>query len=350
MQRSTHSTRRTLFTIAKFALAAAILCYLIRQVYQNDGFTRLWEQDKNWPLLAVAVICTLSAIVLNFVRWHLLIRAVGIDIELHKTLRYGSLGYALNFVALGSIGGDLFKAIFLAHGQPGRRTEAVATVVADRLMGMTTILIIASIGILATGILDQAEGLLEVLCDVMLITTLCCLIGAAVLLFSPALSGPRITERAHRIPLVGSTIARLLGAVRAFRGEKRLLLAAGGVSFASNLLFITSIFLVASGLPFHHPSWSDHVVLVPIANIVAAMPITPAGIGAKELVVDELYPLMPSSRDVVAGDGFLVTLGHRATEMTVALLGLAYILTHRAEVRDAYAEAEEMAEEEEVVS
>ena len=63
----------------------------------------------------------------------------------------------MNFVAPGSIGGDLFKAIFLAHGQPGRRTEAVATVIADRLLGVTTILVIASIGILATGLLERTE-------------------------------------------------------------------------------------------------------------------------------------------------------------------------------------------------
>jgi uncharacterized protein (TIRG00374 family) len=345
MQPSRHSTRRTLLTIAKFALAIAILSYLGYQVYQNNGFTRLWQQEKNWPVLAIAVLCTFSAIALNFIRWHFLIRAVGIDIELHQTLRYGALGYALNFVAPGAIGGDLFKAIFLAHGQPGRRTEAVATVVADRLLGVTTILVIASIGILATGILERADGTLEVLCRIMLVATVVALAGCASLLFFPARWRPRINELALRVPFVGSTIARLLGAVRAFRGEKRLLLAALGVSIASNLLFITSIFLVASGLPLHHPNWADHVILVPIANIVAAMPITPAGLGAKEFVVEKLYTMMPSSEGVIAGDGTLVTLGHRATEMTVALLGLFYILTHRAEVREAYAEAEEMIDE-----
>jgi glycosyltransferase 2 family protein len=345
MQPAKHSTRHTLLTIAKFALAFAILSYLGWQVYKNDGFARLWYKEKNWPVLGVAVVCTLSAILLNFIRWHFLIRAVGIDIRLRDTTRYGALGYALNFVAPGSIGGDLFKAIFLAHGQPGRRTEAVATVVADRLLGVTTILVLASIAILSTGVLHTSEGLLKALCEIMLAATAGALIGGAILMLIPAKSGVRIREQARRIPLVGSTVERLLGTVRAFKGQKPLLVAATIVSVFSNALFITSIFLVASGLPFHHPNWVDHFIVVPIANIVGAMPITPAGIGAKELVVDQLYPLMPSSQGVVEGDGFLVTLGHRATEMTVALLGLLYILTHRAEVREAYAEVEELVEE-----
>jgi glycosyltransferase 2 family protein len=344
MQPSSRTTRRTLLTIAKFALAIAILSYLGYQVYKNNGFTRLWEQQKNWPLLAAAVVCTFTAILLNFIRWHFLIRAVGIDIRLRDTTRYGALGYALNFVAPGSIGGDLFKAIFLAHGQPGRRTEAVATVLADRLLGVTTILVIASIGILATGVLDYAGPTLTVLCNMMLIATLVGVVGGAIILFIPATAGRRITGWTEHLPVVGSTAGRLLGAVRAFRGEKRLLLAAGVVSVFSNLLFITSVFLVASGLPLRHPNWADHIILVPIANIVAAMPITPAGLGAKEFAVEKLYTMMPSSEGVVDGNGTLVTLGHRVTEMTVALLGLLYILTHRAEVREAYAEVEEMVE------
>jgi uncharacterized protein (TIRG00374 family) len=331
--------------VAKIALAIGILSYLGWQVYKNDGFARLWYHEKNWPLLGAAVVCTLSAILFNFVRWHFLIRAVGIDIRLRDTTRYGALGYALNFVAPGAIGGDLFKAIFLAHGQPGRRTEAVATVVADRLLGVTTILVIATIGILTTGVLEIAEPPLKALCDAMLVAMLIGIVGGAFFLFFPALSGPRITEWAHRMPVVGTTAARLLGAVRAIRGERKLLLAASAASVASNLLFITAIFLVASGLPLHHPTWADHVILVPIANIVAAMPITLAGLGVKEFAVEKLYRMMPSSAGVVPGDGTLVTLGHRATEMTVALLGLIYILTHRAEIREAYAEADELAEE-----
>lgn len=340
-------TRRTLLQIGKFALAIGILSYLVVQVQRNAGFTRLVEQEKNWLLLATGLACTLTAIMLNFVRWHLLIHAVGIKIRLPDTMRFGSLGYALNFVSPGAIGGDLFKAIFLAHGQPGRRTEAVATVVADRLMGVLTILVLASVGILATtGLIERAEPTLVVLCNTMLVASVVGLTGAALLLFIPSLSGPRVSGLAERVPLVGSTIARLLGAVRAFRDRKRLLLAAAAVSVVSNLLFITSIFLVASGLPVHRPTWADHVVLVPIASIVAAIPITPAGLGAKEFAIDKLYTMMPSSRGVVEGDGTIVALGYRVTEMTVALIGLIYILSHRAEVREVYAEAEELAERE----
>ena len=47
-----------------------------------------------------------------------------------------------------------------------------------------------------------------------------------------------------------------------------------------------------------------------------------------------------------AGDGTLVGLSRRVPDIAVALIGLVFYLTHRREVREVYAEAEEAADEE----
>jgi uncharacterized protein (TIRG00374 family) len=345
MMTTPHSAiRRTLLALAKIALALVILAYLLHQAREHDAFTRLVEQPKRWPILIAGALCTFSAAMLCFVRWHLLIRAVGIVIRLTDTLRLGALGFALNFVSLGAIGGDLFRAIFLAHGQPGRRTEAVATVAADRLMGVMTIAVLASCGILAADLIHAPSTPLALLCKTILATTALTLTGAAILLFVPALSGAAISGWAERIPIAGTTLARLLGTVRAYRDQKQLLAAAGGVSVVANLMFITSFYLVASGLPLERPTWLEHLVLVPVASLVGAIPATPAGLGTMELAVEELYKTMPGAVGVRPGDGTMVTLAHRVTMIAVALVGLVYYLSHRAEVREVYAEAEELAE------
>ena len=331
-------------TVAKVALAAAILAYLLVQAREHDAFTRLIQQPKRWPVLAAGAACTFSAAMLCFVRWHLLISAVGIAIRLPDTLRLGALGFALNFVSLGSIGGDLFRAIFLAHGQPGRRTEAIATVAADRLMGVTTMLVLASGGILTTDLVHAPSPAIALLSRTILATTVVVLTGAALLLLVPALSGPVISGWAGRVPIAGTTFVRLFGAVRAYRDQKQLLAAAAGVSVLANLMFITSFFLVASGLPVHRPSWAEHLVVVPVASLVGAIPATPAGLGTMELAVEELYQTMPGAAGVQPGDGTLVTLAQRVTMIAVALVGLIYYLSHRAEVREVYAEVEELVE------
>src|SRR5215203_4233425 len=160
-------TRRRILTAVKLLLAVAILVYLV--FTGRDAFAKLSAQTINWPILAGALVFTLLMAALSFLRWHILIRALGIDARLMDSMRLGSLGFALNFVSPGSIGGDFFKAIFLAHGHPGRRPEAIATVVADRVMGLLTMLLLASAGILAAGLLNTTSPNLKILYETILI-------------------------------------------------------------------------------------------------------------------------------------------------------------------------------------
>jgi hypothetical protein len=56
---------------------------------------------------------------------------------------------------------------------------------------------------------------------------------------------------------------------------------------------------------------------------------------------------MPGGVDVATGDGTLVALGRRATDIVVALIGLGFYWSHRREVEEVFAEAEEAADAEE---
>jgi glycosyltransferase 2 family protein len=333
------SLRRTVVTVIKFTLAVAILLYLVSQA--RDGFAKLANQTIDWPFLIAGLACTLLAAGLSFVRWHLLIRALSIDISLPKTMSLGALGLALNFVSPGAIGGDFFKAVFLAHGQPGKRTEAVASVVADRLLGLLTMLALASAGILVTGLFSATSVPVRVLCRTILISTAVCWTGAAMLLFIPALSGNRARAWAESIPLVGATVGRMLGAVHAYRNQRRTLAAAFSISIVMALSFVTSYYSIARGLPVDEPTWAEHLVIVPTAGLVGAIPLTPSGLGTTELAVEELYKTMPGGDGNRQGDGTMVALARRATEIVVALLGLVFYLTHMRKVREVYAEAEE---------
>ena len=80
------------------------------------------------------VLCFMATIV-TIVRWHFLVRAVDLPLRMRDTLRLGFLGYLYNFVLPGGVGGDFVKGGFLAREQPGRRTEAVLTVLVDRIVG-----------------------------------------------------------------------------------------------------------------------------------------------------------------------------------------------------------------------
>jgi hypothetical protein len=185
---------------------------------------------------------------------------------------------------------------------------------------------------------------IAVFARVILVATAIGWVGVILVLTVPALSGPSVSQLVEMIPLVGKTIARLIGAVRLFRDEKRRLVSAVALSATLAVFYASSYYFVARGLPVHEPTWAEHLVIVPIASLAGAIPATPNGLGTLEAAIEVLYRAMPGGGDVVAGDGTMVALAHRVTMMAVALVGMAYYLSHRAEVREMIHEAEEMPE------
>jgi len=326
----------------KLTLAVAILAFLIYK--GQDAFSTLSAKTIEWPMMGAALLCTILTAALSFLRWHILIRALGIDIRLTDTLRLGALGFALNYASFGSIGGDFFKAIFLAHGQPGRRTEAIATVVADRVLGLLTMLILASIGILSSGLMHADSKNIQILCRGILTFTVISWTGFLLLLFVGALTGPWVCRQALRLRLTGKTIVRLLESVRVYRGEKKSLVAAFGISVVMALFYITSFYMVARGLPIKEPPWSEHLVIIPVSSLVGAIPMTPSGLGTTEATVNKLYLWMHFSDGIEDGDGTMVGIGRRFTDIAVALLGMLFYMSHRREVQEVYAEAEALSE------
>ncbi len=65
-----------------------------------------------------------------------------------EAFRLGSICFLLSFVSAGSVGGDLFKAVFLARRRPGKRVEAVASVLVDRGVGLYGLLLVVAAALL----------------------------------------------------------------------------------------------------------------------------------------------------------------------------------------------------------
>ena len=65
--------RRTLLTVVKVLLAAAILLYLVYTGW--DAFEKLSAKTIDWPMLVAALFATLIMAGLSYIRWHMLIRA-----------------------------------------------------------------------------------------------------------------------------------------------------------------------------------------------------------------------------------------------------------------------------------
>ena len=133
---------RALLYSIKLGLPLALLAYLLWSVDRAD-YHAFWTQPKRWDRLAWAQLLSLLAILIGILRWRLLVRCFDIPFSTREALRLGFLGYLLNFVSLGSVGGDFFKAILVAKEKRSKRPEAVASVLLDRAIGLLGLIMLA---------------------------------------------------------------------------------------------------------------------------------------------------------------------------------------------------------------
>jgi uncharacterized protein (TIRG00374 family) len=322
--------KRLLLNSLKVALSAGILIYLGLQA--RDSLPDLKGQPPHWGLLSLSAAIYLAMVLVTFVRWYLLVRALEMPFRLRDAFRLGFLGYMFNFVSLGSVGGDLFRAIFIAREQPGRRAEAVATVVIDRIIGLYALFVVASVAVLVTNLLQHDDEVVRLLCQITLVGTALSTLGGFVVL-TPGFTNGRLSHWLGELPRVGRVVRRLLGAVRMYRRKLPVLIVTGLMSVGVHAFSTVGIYLGAIGLPGAAPSLAAHFLIVPLAMLAAAIPVSVSGLGVLEGVLDVLYVQFGEGAGVVEGTGFVVGLTYRAITIGVAIIGFGYYLANRAIVR-----------------
>lgn len=336
--------KRLFINLAKYGASAAFLGWLIWDVNRNASFATLWDQPKDWTFLALACLLLFAMVCVTIVRWYLLVRALELPFSMKDAFRLGFLGFLLNFVSLGAVGGDLFKAVFVAREQPGRRAEAVATVVIDRIIGLWALFILATIAIFSTGLLHSNVKQVQIICRGTLIGTFLGGLGILVVL-TPGFTNGALSEALSRLPRVGHIVSKLIGAVRIYRRKLPVLFWTTLMSIWVHLLGATGIYLTARGLGGNVPSLAYHYVVVPLGMIVGVLPLPMSGLGAFEAVIEFFYTNVPNAVVVSKGQGLIVAFGYRVITILIAVVGLFYYLSSRREVAQLLHESEKLAED-----
>jgi len=325
--------RKLLVGCAKFAVSFAILGYLFHHASQDEGFSGLSDQPRNWLLLLAALGLGLTAILTTMLRWYGLVRALDLPFRIRDAFRLGFIGYFFSFLTLGVMGGDTLKAIFIAREQPDKKTEAVASVIVDRVIGFYALCVMAAVAFWMVDFSDpssQAGAELETLKNLgRTVFAICFAMGGVFLamLVVPALTGQGMQRQLGRLPLVGSTLGRLTAAAALYRRRAPVVFGMFLLSLVTHFCFSSCVYLVALGLNSPHPSFELHFAIVPIANVCGSIPL-PGGLGGFEAGLYFLYKtLSPASH------GLVVALGYRIITLVIAGIGVVVYLVSRKDIQ-----------------
>lgn len=317
--------RLSLASALRIGCGALLIGWLLWQAAGSDtlGQLRTTPPDLGW--LALSWLGVMAALTLSIMRWRSVVLAAGIELSVVEALRLGALGYACNFVALGSVGGDVVKATLLAKPRPGQRAAAVTTIFVDRLFGLLGFLSYASLAVLLTGVAMTDEATpLRLLSRSTLVAA-----GVAWASFAIAMAPGRLVERfagtLSGAPVIGGLAERAAEIAATYHDRRGRLFAALGFGLSMNGTFILSFFAAAKSLPLLTPGLADHFLAVPLTAISGTLPISPNGLGTMEATAEYLYRAL--SPDSPVGAGTLASLCHR---LAMVLAGVCAAVSYYA--------------------
>lgn len=306
-----------------------------RRLAWSRGPVELWRTTRRLSpgsVVLAGALCGLP-IVLGGFRWRRVLQVQGIHPGIKETLRISFVAHFFNAFLLGSTGGDVVKAWYAARLAGPRRAEAALSVFVDRLLGTLALLVFA-VAMLPFCWEVPAEGGMFRWADYRRYVAVVLLVGgmlavagglAFIGFHTDALrAGAPVSRWLARLPR-GESVARALSACRLFGRTPGFLPSVAALSLLVNVAIVGTFLVLARDLELEVPL-RVLVFVVPAVICVAALPVTPSGLGVRENLFVALLalPVFPGVKPAEALS--LSLLGYTANLAWSAFGGLVYLL------------------------
>ncbi len=236
-------------------VTAAVLGLLVRSVDLDDAFGAIGRLDVG-TILAVGALLAVDRMVMVW-RWIALLRAAGQPIPVKSaTWIYLVSSFVGGFLVAG-VGGDVARAYTLSQ-RTSQGGPAIASVAADRLLGLVAILLVGLIGAAFWRRGEDANVVLMVGAGF-------AIAGAIGFLWADSWARLLIPA-AIQDRRIGIRLLRYADALSAYRGHRGTMLFVLGLSIGVQLLRIVQAYLLGQGigidcparlLPGFHADWPD---------------------------------------------------------------------------------------------
>lgn len=292
------------------ALSVAVLVYLFG--YRTDP-VESWQIARNVQpgMLWLALLLGVLSFVFAAVRLKILVEVLGHKVSLTRMLIYTLIGQFYNSaIPGGSVGGDAIKALYLSNAT-GSKPQAFAAVLVDRLCGLFMLATLALVMLLPS---VHEESMRQAAVVIILFTG-----GATVAIVG--MTSRRVRKlipkgMSGRLPF-HDTIRAFDEAMQIYRGHKRGLFTALLISALPQAGWIAMHIAIGRGIGIEL-QWTDYAVLIPVAGMVAALPISFGGWGVGEAAAVHFFGM----RGVAEQQALVLSFTGRLIQLAWALVGL----------------------------
>ncbi|HXZ88408.1 MAG TPA: lysylphosphatidylglycerol synthase transmembrane domain-containing protein [Candidatus Binataceae bacterium] len=250
---------------------------------------------------AAAIALYVAGQVMSAFRWQILARVAGLGGRFGEYLAYYFVGMFTNLFVPGLIGGDAARAVYLGR-RHGRMGEAVASVAADRGLGLLALFWLAATCAIAVTSVQLPRSMVR--------TTL----AVGLVSFIAFLAGPALGSIAARLP---ARVRSAAGPAIIYLDRPLALVPAIVLSLILQASLAVCQYMLARGLGLDLPL-TAFMLCVPIANVFASLPVTFNGLGVRETA----YLVLFGFAGIGKPDAIALGLLWFATTMVGGLFGV----------------------------
>lgn len=283
--------------LVKLIISLGLLVFISGHLEMSKSARLLTNSDIFYIFVAITISLIQAGLALF--RWHTIVIKKGMHISGFQIARYFWLGLFFNQVFPSSIGGDAVRTYCLVRDEQSLG-RAMLSVLLDRLLGITGLVMLTGFMVFQFGdeiISPEVRWVVTSLLTVM--------IGALSAIFFM----DRVTPRLPDWSIVKGLTTLAVDARHLLGSQYGFTLAA--ISIVIHLLSIVIVGILAKGLMIE-VDWIILAMIVPVAILLTAVPVSIAGWGVREGVM-------------VFGLGLGGVLGEEALALSI-LYGLSIVI------------------------
>jgi glycosyltransferase 2 family protein len=307
--------------VGKLILAGLLILWMV-----HSGRLDFGDVDKavlRWPEMSVVAGLCYAGYFIGAFRWKLLLVQQGIRASMRDVFALSMIGALFNTITPGAVSGDVMKAYYVSVRYPAKKAQAVTTVLLDRVVGLTSLLVFSAIaGAGSFGTMTH-NGKVAVLYWTVVVAALTGLaLAATVVLMNDRIV--KVAEAlAQRFPLL-KPLAQSFCAMAVFYNSPFTVAVSFLTSLVGQCVTYFAFYVIGLSIGVQSIPVAQLLFVIPLGLTAMALPIAPAGLGVGQVVFYALFSdLVPGAGSVGAS---MVTI-YQVVYIFLSLTGIIFYLS-----------------------
>jgi uncharacterized protein (TIRG00374 family) len=272
--------KKTLLTILQLLVTGALLYWVFHDPKVREGMAvAIREADYRW--IGAAIIAYLFVELAAVVRWQILLKVQGINLGNGRVFALFLIGMFYNQFLPGGTGGDIVKTYLLWKETPDKKSGGLLAVLFDRMIGLIALIVITAVLVFL-----RYRWLTSTPATSPYVWVLLAVFGSSVLFVGTTfvISGFGLMHKLpHRFPGRDKLI-EITAAYHLYARHWRATAAAFGASMVCHLgTFATFLCVAYAFRAVISPV--DFFAIMPIERTISSLPISFAGVGTREYIL-----------------------------------------------------------------